>query len=116
MLVLDNGPQFTANTFETFLAAQGIQHALSVPFHPATNGLAEWMVQSTKEVLARMGPGDWQVNINTFLLVQHITPSATTNYSPAKLLMGHKLRSKLDKLHQNYIAEALHCDCSGCHR
>lgn len=67
--------------------------ALVAPFHPSSNGQVERMVQSTKEALARMGPGDWQTKIDKYLLVQHITPNATTNRSPAKLLISHKLRS-----------------------
>ncbi|XP_058049000.1 uncharacterized protein K02A2.6-like, partial [Ahaetulla prasina] len=35
-LVSDNGPQFTAALFEGYLAEEGIRHALSAPFHPAS--------------------------------------------------------------------------------
>ncbi|XP_058033127.1 uncharacterized protein K02A2.6-like, partial [Ahaetulla prasina] len=50
-LVSDNGPQFTATQFEEYLADEGIRHALSAPFHPASNGLAERSVRSAKEAL-----------------------------------------------------------------
>ncbi|XP_058012440.1 uncharacterized protein K02A2.6-like, partial [Ahaetulla prasina] len=53
-LVSDNGPQFTATQFEGYLAEEGIRHALSAPFHPASNGLAERFVRSTKEALSRI--------------------------------------------------------------
>ncbi|XP_058051873.1 uncharacterized protein K02A2.6-like, partial [Ahaetulla prasina] len=45
-IVSDNGPQFTATQFEGYLAREGIRHALSAPFHPAMNGLAERFVRS----------------------------------------------------------------------
>lgn len=48
VLAFDNGPQFTANQFETFLASHGIHHALVTPFHPVSNEQAEIMVQSAK--------------------------------------------------------------------
>ncbi|XP_013907314.1 PREDICTED: uncharacterized protein K02A2.6-like [Thamnophis sirtalis] len=92
VLVSDNWPQFTAMPFETFLASQGIRHALVAPFHLASNGQAERMVRSAKEALTRMGPGDWQIQINHYLLIQHITPSSTTGRSPSELLMGCHLR------------------------
>ncbi|XP_058016881.1 uncharacterized protein K02A2.6-like, partial [Ahaetulla prasina] len=97
-LVSDNGPQFTATQFEEYLAEEGIRHALSAPFHPATNGLAERFVRSAKEALSRLKPGDWQSKIDVFLAVQHRTPCATTGRSPAELLMGRKLRCPLDRL------------------
>lgn len=79
ILVSDNGPQFTPIQLKTFLAELGIRHALVAPFHPSSNGQARRMVWSTKEALLRMGPGDWQANIDKFLLIQYITPNATTN-------------------------------------
>ncbi|XP_058027254.1 uncharacterized protein K02A2.6-like, partial [Ahaetulla prasina] len=87
-LVSDNGPQFTAAQFEEYLAEEGIRHALSAPFHPASNGLAERSVRSAKEALSRLKPGDWQTKIDFFLAVQHRTPSTATGRSPAELLMG----------------------------
>ncbi|XP_060543046.1 uncharacterized protein K02A2.6-like [Pantherophis guttatus] len=105
LIVSDNGPPFTSNTFEMFLADQGIRHALSAPKKPSTNGLAERMVRSTKETLMRLGPGDIQAKLDKLLAIQHITPSATTHRSPAELLMGRKLRSPLDRLHPQYSTE-----------
>ena len=37
----DSGLSFTAHEFTEFLEANGIQHKLPAPYHPATNGLAE---------------------------------------------------------------------------
>ena len=50
-LVSDNGPQFTAREFTHFLAANGVQHVRSAPYHPATNGTAERFVQTFKQAL-----------------------------------------------------------------
>nr|XP_028571630.1 uncharacterized protein K02A2.6-like [Podarcis muralis] len=49
VLISDNGPQFTSGTFERYLLGLGIRHALTAPFHPASNGQAERMVHSAKE-------------------------------------------------------------------
>ncbi|XP_034279660.2 uncharacterized protein K02A2.6-like [Pantherophis guttatus] len=92
VLVLDNGPQFTATQFEGYLADLGVRHVLSAPFHPASNGQAERFVRTAKEALSRLGPGDWQERIDQFLMAQHTTPCTATGRSPVELLMGRKLQ------------------------
>jgi transposase InsO family protein len=60
-LVSDNGPQFVSEEFEAFMRANGIRHIASAPYHPATNGLAERMVQTFKYALtAAKGPSPVQ--------------------------------------------------------
>lgn len=104
VLVSDNGSQMSA-TFQYYLARQGFCHATIAPFHPATNSLAEWTVCSAKEVLTKLGTGDWQAKLAIYLLAQHTTPCPTTNRSPAELLMGCRLRTVLDRLHPEYSPE-----------
>ncbi|XP_053230508.1 uncharacterized protein K02A2.6-like [Podarcis raffonei] len=95
VLVLDNGPQFTSGTFERYLQGLGIRHALTAPFHPASNGQAERMVRSAKEALARLEQRDWHEQVTEYLHVQHITPHVATGWSPAELLMGRAAASGL---------------------
>nr|XP_034957626.1 uncharacterized protein K02A2.6-like [Zootoca vivipara] len=110
VLVSDNGPQFTSGTFERYLLGLGIRHALTAPFHPASNGQAERMVRSAKEALACLNQGDCHERVTQYLLVQHITPHAATGRSPAELLMGRRLRSLLDRLHPDIgVAEPPGC-------
>ncbi|XP_060126817.1 uncharacterized protein K02A2.6-like [Zootoca vivipara] len=98
-LVSDNGTAFTSEEFQTFTAQNAIRHIRSAPFHPATNGQAERMVRTTKDSLRRMTQGDWEYRLAAFLLAQHSTPSTTTGRSPAELLMGRRLATRLDRLH-----------------
>ncbi|XP_032069726.1 uncharacterized protein K02A2.6-like [Thamnophis elegans] len=102
VVVSDNGPQLTAAKFEAFLASLGIRHALTSPFHPSSNGLAERAVRSVKEALSKMDHLPWQERIDAFLLAHHSTPSPESNTSPAELLMGRRLRTTLDRLHPAY--------------
>lgn len=50
-LVSDNAQTFASEKFAQFMAANGIKHTTSAPFHPATNGLAERFVQTLKQGL-----------------------------------------------------------------
>ncbi len=50
-VVTDNGPQFVAEEFTSFLRLNGVKHVRSAPYHPASNGQAERFVQSLKQAL-----------------------------------------------------------------
>ena len=49
--VSDNGPQFVSEEFAKFMKSNGIHHIRSAPYHAATNGLAERMVETFKNSL-----------------------------------------------------------------
>ena len=49
-LVSDNGPQFDAGEFKSFLKINCVKHTLCPPYHPSTNGLAERHVQTFKAI------------------------------------------------------------------
>ena len=48
-LVTDNAPSFTSKEFKLWCQSRGITHLTGAPYHPATNGTAERMVQSFKK-------------------------------------------------------------------
>lgn len=101
-IVSDNGPQFTAATFKKFVDENGIRHVMGAPYHPATNGLAERSVQSFKQALkADKSDRTMQHKLDRFLLAYRTAPHATTEVSPAQLLFGRNLRTRLDLLVPN---------------
>ena len=51
VLVSDNAPQFIAEEFKRFMSANGIHHIRSSPYHPSSNGAAEWLVQTVKRAI-----------------------------------------------------------------
>ena len=104
ILVTDNGPCFVSEEFETFLAKNGIKHVTSAPFHPATNGLAERAVQIIKKGLKKVTGGSMMSRIARVLTAYRVTPQSTTGVSPAELLQGRRIRTRLDLLKPN-IAE-----------
>ena len=50
-LVSDNATTFMSEEFQSWCKERGITHLTGVPYHPATNGAAEHMVQTFKQVL-----------------------------------------------------------------
>lgn len=52
--VTDNGTCFTSAECEEFLARNGNSHRRSVPYHPASNGLAERAVRVLKQGLKKI--------------------------------------------------------------
>ena len=45
-MVTDNGPQFISEEFAIFVKVNGVKHIKSSPYHPATNGALERLVQT----------------------------------------------------------------------
>ena len=48
-IVSDNGPQFSSSEFEQFCRKNGIRHIRVSPYHLASNGLTERIVQTFKQ-------------------------------------------------------------------
>ena len=48
-VVSDNGPQFIAEEFYSFLTSNGVWHDQTAPYHPSSNGLAERAVQRSSQ-------------------------------------------------------------------
>ena len=86
-LVSDNGAQFTSDTFQQFLKANGIKHVCSAPHHPSTNGEAERFVQTFKSAMkaAKNDTGSFETKLARFLLVYRSTLNTITGKSPAEL-------------------------------
>ncbi|KFD72872.1 hypothetical protein M514_00022, partial [Trichuris suis] len=99
VIVSDNATAFTSEEFGVFARRNAIRHVMVAPYHPSSNGQAERMVQMTKESLKRIIAGDWSIRLARFLLSQHITPSSSTGFSPAELLMNRNLHTCLDLMH-----------------
>ena len=95
-IVLDNGPQFTGTEFEEFCKKNGIRHVRIAPYHPASNGLAERGVQTFKKGYRKLSEGTVKDRVARFLLQYRVTPHTTTGRSPAELLFGRNLRTRLD--------------------
>lgn len=99
-IVSDNGPCFTSSEFKDFMQRSGVRHVTTAVYKPSTNGLAERMVRTFKNALKKSTESVNQT-IDRFLFNYRVTPHATTGVSPAELMFGRKLRTRLDLLHSN---------------
>ena len=108
-VVTDNGPQFASAEFAGFLRANGIQHIRVAPYHPASNGLAERMVQTFKRSLqASAGTGvTVGERLADFLLRYRTTPHAVTGQTPTSLLLQYECRTRLTLIHPDLNSTVL---------
>ena len=102
-IVTDSGAHFVSEEFQAFVRSNGIRHLTSAPYHPATNGLAERAVQTSKQALRAMSEISKPVKekLAKFLIANRNTPHSTTGVSPAQLLLGRPLRTRLDLVKPN---------------
>jgi hypothetical protein len=105
----DNGPPFPSKELVSFLADNGIKHILSAPYHPSSNGEAERFVRTFKnamrvnsEILSR------NLRLQEFLLHYRTVPHSTTGKTPSEMVMGRRLRTKLDLVKPDLGAAILH--------
>nr|XP_049692720.1 uncharacterized protein K02A2.6-like isoform X1 [Helicoverpa armigera] len=103
ILVSDNGTSFTSFEFQEFCKLNGIEHLLSPAYHPASNGQAESFVKIVKKGLkAIILQGCNKVTIYDkiakYLFDYRNSKNSTTDKSPAELVFGRSLRSRLDLL------------------
>ncbi|XP_064464346.1 uncharacterized protein K02A2.6-like isoform X3 [Ornithodoros turicata] len=106
-IVTDNGPQFVSDEFSNFLRTNAVQHTRTPPYHPASNGAAERLVQTVKRSLLRQFRDEESTGVtrtirhrlDQFLFVYRNTPCPTTGKTPAELFLSWKPRTRLSILH-----------------
>ena len=106
-IVSDNGPQFSSQEFQSFVNVNGIKHTFTAPYHPSTNGEAERFVQTFKHNMKcrQANTANIAECIQKFLLAYRTTPHATTGMTPSNLLMGRRIRNKLDLMIPDFYSQ-----------
>ncbi|XP_045541427.1 uncharacterized protein K02A2.6-like [Papilio machaon] len=100
-IVSDNGTSFCSQQFLNFCAGNGITHLTTPAYHPASNGQAESSVKVIKKgikssLLASRSAKECKLRLLKFLLDYRNSIHSTTGLSPAELVYGRKLRTRLD--------------------
>ena len=103
LIVSDNSPQLASEGFQAFIKSNGIPHITSAPYHPATNGLAEKLVQTFKQALRSMFQSSKPLKekLTKFLIAYRNTLHSTNGESLAQLLLGRLLHTRLDLIKPN---------------
>lgn len=109
ILVSDNGTAFVSGEFQLFLERNSIKHITSPVGHPASNGQAENCVKVIKAALKRglyqTRESDFHDVLNRFLLDYRNAVHSSTGVSPAQLMFGRQLRTRLDILNPKREAD-----------
>ncbi|XP_062521210.1 uncharacterized protein K02A2.6-like [Corticium candelabrum] len=95
-LVSDNATSFTSQEFKTWCQERGIVHLTGAPYHPATNGAAERLVQTFKNSLKKSSKPPREA-LQEFLMQYRRSP-LPSGYSPSELLNNRLIRAKIDTL------------------
>ncbi|XP_055522682.1 uncharacterized protein K02A2.6-like [Wyeomyia smithii] len=101
-LTADNAPQLSeeCNEFSVFCRSHGIELINTIPYWPQINGEVE---RQNRTILKRLQIAqelgqDWRSELQKFLLTYRASSHSTTSRSPAELMFGHKIRTKLPHL------------------
>ena len=91
VIVSDNGPQFSSDTFRKFATDYDFAHVLSSPWYPRAKGEVERAVRTVKSLLCK--------NQDTYSAILAYRSSPLQNgFSPSELLMGRRLRTKVPSI------------------
>ena len=95
-LVTDNATTFTSEEFQSWCRERGITHLTGAPYHPATNGAAERLVQTFKQALRKSSLPPKRA-LQEFLMQYRRTPTSS-GFSPSELLNSRQIRTRIDSL------------------
>ena len=97
----DNAANLVSDEFEDFLRENGVWlHSNTTPLWPQANGEVERQNRTLLKALkiAYAEKRDMKKELYRFLLAYNSTPHQTTGVSPAELLFGRQIRTKMPEL------------------
>lgn len=100
-IVSDNDTKIASQEFVNFCQMSGINYITSPIYHPISNGLAEVAVRNCKKMVKSIIEQESQCTslshkLQSYLFEYRTTIHCTTGVTPAKLMFGRELRSRLD--------------------
>ena len=100
-MVTDRGKEFTAMEFERYLAQLGVQHNVTTPVHPCSNGRIERFHLTLKQIINKLinnSPVNWENKLGDALLAYRNAVSTTTGHTPFYLVYGRHVRMTVSPL------------------
>ena len=99
-ITTDGGPPYNGHEFKEYCQRMGVEHHTTTPEDAQANGFAEAFVKIMVKLVhtAVVEKQDPRKRVNKYLLAYRATPHKVTGRSPAELLYGRKIRTKLPAL------------------
>ena len=96
----DNGPPFNSRELADFAKRMGFKHRKITPMWPRANGLVERFMQTIEKSIriAQASGHNWKEELQITLMNYRASPHQTTGKSPAELLLGRPMKTKLPSL------------------
>lgn len=97
-IITDRGTQFTSSEWKEFISNMDIEHKLTTPYHPQSNGIDERLNGTLMRILrsyVNKYQNDWDDHLKWSLYVYNNTIHDTTGYSPYQVLHSRDSRSPL---------------------
>ena len=92
-MLSDNGPQYSSAEFKRFAEEYGFDHVTSSPRYPQSNGFAERMVQTIKQLFTKCHESGSDPHLA--MLCLRTTPVDHSLPAPCELLNGRRYRSNI---------------------
>ena len=103
VVISDNGPEFTANTFTTFLKQWVFKHTTLSLYYPKSNGQIERTIQIIKKRIKKALKGDNDPDLA--LLAFHTSTGPENNTPPATLFCNHAIRTLIPSMNKEVSQE-----------
>ena len=88
-VMTDNGPEFTAVVFDSFLSSHGISHQLTTPYKPTSNGAVERMNKTDQGFLRSLCAlgNKWDDELSRAVISYNHIYHAKLEKSPSSFLL-----------------------------
>lgn len=99
-VITDRGSQFISSEWKDFMKKHSIEHQLTSPYHPQSNGIDErlngTLVRILKSYVDKYQQ-DWDVQLKWALYVYNTTVHSSTGFSPYHIMHGFDPRSPFNE-------------------
>ena len=107
-ILTDQGSNFTSLVMKEFYKTSTAQHIRTSAYHPQTDGLVERFNGTLKQMLKKTvhtKDEQWDQLLPFILFAYRSAKQETTGYSPFELMYGHKMRTPLEALADEWDGE-----------